>query len=94
MKNNPNKFKFGRVFRKKLQNNIIKTNLFFTQYKYGLKAIESGKLKLNHLKTIDLLVRRIFKKTASYRIPLGLVTPVTYKPVETRMGKGKGERQY
>jgi ribosomal protein L16/L10AE len=38
------------------------------------------------------LIKRKFKKELSIRLNASLITPITKKPREVRMGKGKGQR--
>lgn len=38
------------------------------------------------------LLKRKFKKELSIRLNASLITPITKKPREVRMGKGKGQR--
>jgi len=78
----------------KINNFNVNSQLFLTKYNYGFKAIEFGKLNYIHLKMIDLILRRLIKNKKSYKINIGLTTPVTSKPIETRMGKGKGQKDY
>lgn len=95
MKEFPKKFKYGRVFRVKLKNkqsSVNFLNIWF--YQYGLKALENGKIRLNHLNAFIRLMKRKFKKELNVRINISLITPVTKKPREVRMGKGKGQRSH
>jgi ribosomal protein L16/L10AE len=39
-------------------------------------------------------MKRKFKKELNVRINISLITPVTKKPREVRMGKGKGQRDH
>jgi len=95
MKEFPKKFKYGRIFRVKLKNKQISVNfLNIWFYKYGLKALENGKLRLNHLYAFTRLIKRMFKRELSLRLNISLITPVTKKPREVRMGKGKGQRDH
>jgi large subunit ribosomal protein L16 len=95
MKEFPKTFKYGRVFRAKLKNNeISKTFLNVTFYEYGLKILENGKLTMKHLNSINRLLKKLFKKTISIRYNVSMIVPVTKKPLETRMGKGKAERNH
>ena len=95
MKEFPKTFKFGRVFRVKLKNNEKSKNfLNVTFYEYGLKVLENGKLTMKHLNSINRLLKKLFKKTIFIKYNVSMVNPVTKKPLETRMGKGKAERSY
>jgi len=95
MKEFPKKFKYGRIFRIKLKNKQISVNfLNIWFYQYGLKALENGKLRLSHLNAFIRLIKRKFKKELSLRLNASLIIPVTKKPREVRMGKGKGQRDH
>jgi len=95
MKEYPKKFNYGRVFRVKTKNSSFsKKYLNVSFYQYGLKALENGKIRLHHINAITRLVKRTFKKELKVRYNISLVTPVTEKPKEVRMGKGKGARVY
>jgi len=95
MKEFPKKFKYGRVFRIKLKNKQGAVNFLNTWfYQYGLKALENGKLRLFHINAFIRLIKRRFKRELKIRLNVSLITPVTKKPREVRMGKGKGQRSH
>jgi len=56
--------------------------------------MEPGKLTYTHLKMMDLIVRRLFKKNVDYRINVSMDIPVSAKPLESRMGTGKGRHSH
>ncbi len=58
---------------------------------YGLKAIENGLIKSNHIEACRVVVARKMKGVGKLWINIFPHKPVTKKPAETRMGKGKGE---
>lgn len=95
MKEFPKTFKYGRVFRVKLKKNEKARNfLNVSFFEYGLKALENGKINLKHLNSITRLLKKLYKKNIAIKYNISLITPVTKKPLETRMGKGKGERSH
>lgn len=95
MKEFPRTFKYGRVFRMKIKkNDKAKNFLNVNFFEYGLKALENGKITVKHLNSITRLLKKLFKKNIFIKYNISLITPVTKKPLETRMGKGKGERSY
>jgi ribosomal protein L16/L10AE len=51
-------------------------------------------LRLSHLNAFIRLIKRKFKKELSLRLNTSLIIPVTKKPREVRMGKGKGQRDH
>src|SRR3989338_2254607 len=58
---------------------------------YGLKAIENGIVRSNHLEACRVVVARKMKGAGKLWINIFPCKPVTKKPAETRMGSGKGE---
>ncbi len=56
----------------------------------GLKAIDSGKLTSNHIFTCRQCINKVIKKAGQLIIKIIADTPVSKKPLEIRMGKGKG----
>lgn len=95
MKEFPRTFKYGRVFRTKIKKNDMAKNFINVSFfEYGLKSLENGKITVKHLNSITRLLKKLFKKNIFIKYNISLLTPVTKKPLETRMGKGKGERSY
>ena len=58
---------------------------------YGLKAIENGLIRSNHIEACRVVVARKMKGAGKLWINIFPHKPVTKKPAETRMGKGKGD---
>jgi len=95
MKEFPKTFKFGRVFRTKDKSYMKAFNNLNVQHcKYGIKSLENGKMTIKHLNALSRLLKRLYKKDVRVKYNLSFVVPVTKKPLETRMGKGKGERDH
>jgi len=91
----PRKIKFGRAFKIRLKKyELVTTHGFLCDYKLGLKVLESCKVKYFHLKSINMVLKRIFKKRLKIKLNVSFCYPVTKKPEQTRMGKGKGKRSY
>jgi len=59
-----------------------------------VEGIRKWKLRLNHLNAFIRLIKRMFKRELNLRLNISLITPVTKKPREVRMGKGKGQRDH
>jgi ribosomal protein L16/L10AE len=59
-----------------------------------VKSFRTCKMRLNHLNAFIRLIKKTFKKELSLRLNVSLITPVTKKPREVRMGKGKGQRDH
>src|SRR5690348_3625025 len=58
---------------------------------YGLKALENGLIRMNHIEACRVVIARKMKGAGKLWINIFPHKPVTKKPAETRMGKGKGE---
>ncbi len=58
---------------------------------YGLKAIENGFVRSNHIEAARVIVARKSKGAGRLWIRIFPHKPITKKPAETRMGKGKGD---
>ncbi|UCC95433.1 MAG: 50S ribosomal protein L16 [Candidatus Omnitrophota bacterium] len=58
---------------------------------YGVKALQSGWLKSTQLETARVILTRRLRRGGKLWIRIFPDKPVTKKPAETRMGKGKGE---
>lgn len=95
MKEFPKKFIYGRIFRVKLKKEKISvSNVNISFYNFGIKALEIGKLQVFHIKAIMKTIKKFFKKELNLRLNVSFVIPVTKKPLESRMGKGKAQRDY
>lgn len=57
---------------------------------FGLKAIEAGRINSRQIEAARVAVTRFLKRQARVWIRVFPDKPVTKKPLETRMGKGKG----
>jgi len=58
---------------------------------FGIKALERGKLKNTVIETCRVILSRRLRRGGKLWIRVFPDKPVTKKPAETRMGKGKGE---
>jgi len=88
----PKTFKFKKQQKgrshKKLAN--IQTLNTLTFGSFGLKTIEHGRLSSRQLKAMLQFLNKAFKKKGRIILKVFPHTPVTKKPIEVRMGKGKG----
>jgi large subunit ribosomal protein L16 len=57
---------------------------------YGLQALESGWLTARQVEAARIALSRYVKRTGKLWIRVFPDKPITKKPAETRMGKGKG----
>src|SRR3990172_7674134 len=61
---------------------------------YGLKAIEPGWLTDRQIEAARVAITRFIKRSGRIWIRVFPGKPVTKKPQETRMGKGKGNPEF
>lgn len=57
---------------------------------YGLKAVEAGRINSRQIEAARIAMTRFVKRQAKVWIAVFPDKPLTKKPLETRMGKGKG----
>ncbi len=61
---------------------------------YGLKAIGRGRITARQIESARRAMTRHIKRGGKIWIRIFPDTPVTKKPIEVRMGKGKGNVEY
>lgn len=85
----PKKYKFKKVKKGKLSKYDFKSNklVFGT---IGLKAIKSGLLSAKQIEAARQAINRKIQRKGKLWIKIFPNLPITSKPVEVRMGKGKG----
>jgi large subunit ribosomal protein L16 len=61
---------------------------------FGLQALNNGWLKSRQIEAARVAITRKMKRTGQVWIRIFPDKPITLKPAETRMGKGKGNPEY
>lgn len=61
---------------------------------FGIKALESGWITSRQIEACRIAITRRMKRTGKVWIRIFPDKPITKKPAETRMGKGKGAPEY
>jgi large subunit ribosomal protein L16 len=56
----------------------------------GLKSLESGRLTAKQIQSVKQVINKKIKKIGRLKVNVFPQIPVSKKPVEVRMGKGKG----
>jgi len=85
------KYHKGKVFLGRLNTTSIQVLKLGT---YGLEALEAGRMTARHAETIRKIIRKVIKRSGKMWIHFFPHTPVSAKPNENRMGKGKGKLDY
>jgi large subunit ribosomal protein L16 len=71
----------------------INKNVNFFRLNFGIIGLKSktfGRLTTNQIKTIHQTINKVMKKQGRLKLNIFPQTPITKKPLEIRMGKGKG----
>src|SRR5215813_7998979 len=85
----PKKVKFRKVQRGRMTGKAWRgSSISFGEY--GLKAMECGWITARQIEAARIAMTRFIKRGGKVWIRLFPDKPITKKPAETRMGKGKG----
>ena len=89
----PKNTKFKKLHKGRIKGTFCKNTkpMFGT---YGFKAIEPGRLTARQLEAVRKIVKKKTKKLGKLWIRSFPDYPITEKPSEVRMGKGKGKVSY
>ena len=89
----PKKTKYKKYHKGKISQ---KTNSLVTLNfgDFGLKALESGRITGKQLESVRVNIKRKLRKYDQIWINVFPDIPLTSKPLEVRMGKGKGNVDY
>ncbi len=89
----PKKEKHRKHHRGKIRGNAPGgTRIDFGEY--GLQALEAGWITSKQIEAARIAVTRHIKRGGKIWIRIFPDKPITNKPAETRMGKGKGSPEY
>lgn len=85
----PKKTKFRKVQKGKMRGRSKGArDVAFGEY--GLQAVEPSRVTAQQIESMRITVARKLPKTGKFYLRIFPDKPVTKKPAETRMGKGKG----
>lgn len=85
------KFKKHHLY-KKPTNSKLKTHLVYAEY--ALVARQSSLLTADQIHSAVMTIKRVLKRKGKLWFRVFPHIPVTKKPLEVRMGKGKGAPEY
>ena len=89
----PKRVKRRRQFRGRMKGKALRGNTI-NYGDYGLVATEPGWIKSNQIEAARVAMTRYIKRGGKVWIKIFPHKPVSKKPLETRMGKGKGAPEY
>ncbi len=89
----PKKVKRRKVQKGRMKGNSQRgTEVSFGAY--GLKALESDFITSRQIEACRIVISRTMKREGNMWIRIFPQKPITKKPAEVRMGKGKGNPEY
>ena len=88
----PKRTKFRRLHRGRLKGTSTANTVVFGQY--GIQALEPIWLTSRQIEATRRSITRYVRRTGKLWIRVFPDKPITKKPLEVRMGKGKGNVEY
>ncbi|QFQ32669.1 50S ribosomal protein L16 [Buchnera aphidicola (Aphis fabae)] len=88
----PKRTKFRKMHKGRNRGLAIGTNVDFGVF--GLKAVDRGRLTARQIESARRAITRCIKRQGKIWIRIFPDKPITQKPLEVRMGKGKGNVEY
>ena len=89
----PKRVKFRRVQRGRMKGKATRGNTI-SYGQFGLQALEPAWITANQIEAARIAMTRYIKRGGKVWIKVFPDKPITEKPAETRMGKGKGSPEY
>ena len=88
----PKRMKFRKMF--KGRNRVLANGTEVSFGTFGLKAVGRGRLTARQIESARRAMTRHIKRQGQIWIRVFPDKPITSKPLEVRMGKGKGNVEY
>lgn len=89
----PKRTKFRKAHKGRLKG-VATSGTTLTFGAYGLKAVQPGRITARQIEATRRAVTRHIKRAGRVWIRIFPDVPVSKKPTEVRMGKGKGSPEY
>ena len=89
----PKKTKFRRAFKGRIKGNT-KGGAALNFGQFGLKALEPNRVNAREIEAARRAITREMKRQGRVWIRIFPDVPVSKKPIEVRMGKGKGAPEF
>jgi len=89
----PKKTKFRKAFKGRISGNT-KGGAFLNFGEFGLKALEPERVTARQIEAARRALTRHMKRAGRVWIRIFCDVPVSKKPIEVRMGKGKGAPEF
>lgn len=88
----PKKTKFRKMHKGRNRGCVLNSDISFGQF--GLKAITRGRLTARQIESARRAITKSMKRQGKVWVRVFPDKPITQKPLEVRMGKGKGNVEY
>ena len=89
----PSRTKYRKALKGRIRGKATKGNtIAFGDY--GLQSLEKGKLTSRQIEAARIAINRYIRRGGNLYIRIFPHKPITKRPAETRMGKGKGAVEY
>jgi large subunit ribosomal protein L16 len=85
----PKRVKYRKQFRGRMRG-MAKGGVHLLHGEFGIQALEPGWITSRQIEAVRRAIVRRMRRRGKYWIRIFPDKPVTAKPAETRMGKGKG----
>ncbi len=89
----PKRVKYRRVQKGRLKGKALRGNKV-SYGDFGLQSLEPARITSNQIEAARIAMTRYTKRGGKVWIKIFPDKPITKKPAETRMGKGKGAPEY
>ena len=89
----PKRTKHRKVQKGRMRGKATRGNKV-TEGEYGIQAVTAGLITSNQIEAARIAMTRYIKRGGKVWIKIFPDKPITKKPAETRMGKGKGAVEY
>ena len=89
----PKRTKYRKMHKGRNRGKATRGNMV-TDGEFGIQAVEAGLITSNQIEAARIAMTRYIKRGGKVWIKLFPDKPITKKPAETRMGKGKGAVEY
>jgi len=89
----PKRTKYRKMQKGRNRGKATRGN-YVTDGEYGIQAVEAGWITGNQIEAARIAMTRYIKRGGKVWIKIFPDKPITKKPAETRMGKGKGAVEY
>lgn len=86
----PNNLKYRKYQKKRIANNVESKSNKLHFGNFGIQSLEKGRITARQIESVRRTIANSMKRKGKIWIRIFPDIPITQKPAEVRMGKGKG----